>query len=121
MVRGAWCKSILIATDDFLNSFQMNNTVGKTLEYIDGGRPKCRLEECPFGNFITDAMADEMKVGIAVMNSGGIKGSFKKGLKIIFVCGHRPKTLELLALLLLFFSICLISSLKGIYASNDFK
>ena len=62
-----------------MNSFQMNNTVGNTLEYIDGSRPKCRLEECQFGNFIADAMAEEMKVGIAVMNSGGIKGSFNKG------------------------------------------
>ena len=33
--------------------------------------------------------------------------------KIIFVCGHRPKTKELHELLLLFFSIGLISSLKG--------
>ena len=57
----------------------MNNTVGITLAFVDGGRPKCRLEECQFGNFITDAMAEEMKVDIAVINSGGIKGSFDQG------------------------------------------
>ena len=57
----------------------MHNTVGVSLAFVDGGRPKCRLEECPFGNFITDAMAEEMKVDIAVINSGGIKGSFEKG------------------------------------------
>ena len=37
-----------------------------------------------------------------------------RAFKVIFVCGHRPKTKELLELLLLFFSICLPSSLKGI-------
>ena len=34
--------------------------------------------------------------------------------KTLFVCGHRRKTKELLDLLFLFFSICLISSLKEI-------
>ena len=38
--------------------------------------------------------------------------------KWIFVCGHRPKTKKLLELLLLFFSICFISSLKGIKAKK---
>ena len=43
----------------------------------------------------------------------------KKNLRLIssnynFVCGRWPKTLELLELLFLFFSICLISSLKEI-------
>lgn len=46
------------------------------MAYIDGGRPKCRLEECSFGNFATDAMASEMKVDIAILNSGGIKDGF---------------------------------------------
>lgn len=57
----------------------MTNVVGYTSSYIDGGRPLCRLEECSFGNFMTDAMAAEMKVDIAVGNSGSIKGSFGKG------------------------------------------
>ena len=34
-------------------------------------------------------------------------------LQCLFVCGHRPKTKELV-LELLFFSICLLSSLKGV-------
>ena len=50
--------------------------VGSTVVYIDGGRPKCRLEECSFGNFATDAMASEMGVDIAIFNSGGIKDGF---------------------------------------------
>ena len=41
-----------------------------------GGRPKCRIEECSFGNFVTDAMAAEMGVEMALINSGAIKGSF---------------------------------------------
>ena len=53
--------------------------MGSTKAYIDGGRPKCRLEECSFGNFATDAMASEMGVDIALLNSGGIKGSFEHG------------------------------------------
>jgi len=59
----------------------MTNFVGFTEAFIDGGRPLCRLEECSFGNFMTDAMASEMKVDIAVANSGSIKGSFQKGNK----------------------------------------
>ena len=50
--------------------------MGSTEAFIDGGRPKCRLEECSFGNFATDAMASEMGVNIAILNSGAIKGSF---------------------------------------------
>ena len=50
--------------------------VGATDSYIDGGRPKCRIEECSFGNFVTDAMAAEMGVEMALINSGAIKGSF---------------------------------------------
>jgi len=55
---------------------KMDTVVGSTVAYIDGGRPKCRLEECSFGNFATDAMASEMKVDIAILNSGGIKDGF---------------------------------------------
>lgn len=55
---------------------KMDTVVGSTVAYIDGGRPKCRLEECSFGNFVTDAMAAEMKVEMALINSGAIKGSF---------------------------------------------
>jgi len=60
---------------------QMTNFVGFTEAFMDGGRPLCRLEECSFGNFMTDAMAAEMKVDIAVANAGCIKGSFQKGYK----------------------------------------
>ena len=36
------------------------------------------MEECSFGNFVTDAMAAEMGVKIALINSGAIKGSFNE-------------------------------------------
>eukprot|EP00095_Tigriopus_kingsejongensis_P006521 maker-scaffold172_size289735-snap-gene-1.31 protein:Tk06521 transcript:maker-scaffold172_size289735-snap-gene-1.31-mRNA-1 annotation:"hypothetical protein DAPPUDRAFT_42388" len=58
---------------------KMDTIVGATDVLIDGGRPKCRLEECSFGNFVTDAMASEMGVEMALINSGGIKGSFQTG------------------------------------------
>ena len=46
---------------------------------------------------------------------------FKSMALQIFVCGHLSKTQELLELLLLllFFSICLISSLKEIAGKNS--
>ena len=62
----------------------MNNVVGSSSVALDGGRPKCRLEECAFGNFVTDAMAAEMDVKIALINSGAIKGSFRAGFNFFF-------------------------------------
>ena len=58
---------------------KMDTKVGHTDTFLDGGRPQIRLEECPFGNFLADAMAKEMKVHIAFVNSGSIKGSFTQG------------------------------------------
>ncbi len=60
-------------------SAKMEKVVGTSSEFIDGGRPLCRLEECPFGDLVTDAMAEEMEVDIAIINSGAIKGSFPEG------------------------------------------
>ena len=57
----------------------MSKSVGVASVFIDGGRPRCRLEECPFGDLVTDAMASEMGVPMAVINSGAIKESFQKG------------------------------------------
>ena len=64
---------------------KMEVVVGNADVFLDGGRPKCRLEECSFGNLITDAMAEEMGVGIAIINSGSIKGSFQKGKQIMCI------------------------------------
>ena len=58
---------------------KMNVAIGRAVSYIDGGRPGCRLYECAFGDLATDAMAAEMNVGMAILNSGGIKGSFNAG------------------------------------------
>ena len=58
---------------------KMDTKIGHTNTFLDGGRPQVRLRECPFGNFLADAMAQEMKVNIAFVNSGSIKGSFAKG------------------------------------------
>ena len=58
---------------------KMDTKVGLSDTFLDGERPKVRLEECSFGSFLADAMAREMKVEIAFVNSGSIKGSFEKG------------------------------------------
>lgn len=58
---------------------KMSVEVGEAVAFIDGGRPLCRLEECSFGDLLTDAMAEEMGVEMAFVNSGAIKGSFKAG------------------------------------------
>ncbi|CAL8073312.1 unnamed protein product [Orchesella dallaii] len=60
-------------------------SVGKTRVFLNGKSEVCRLKECNLGNFITDAMvfmnlkfADDLywsDVTMAIMNSGGIRGS----------------------------------------------
>ena len=62
---------------------KMDTKVGYTQTFLDGERPKVRLEECSFGSFLADAMAHEMKVKIAFVNSGSIKGSFYQGTFLI--------------------------------------
>ena len=73
----------------------MSVAVGESLSYIDGGRPGCRLHECAFGDFSTDAMAAEMEVDMAIMNSGTIKGSFNKGKKLISLNKSSIETAEI--------------------------
>jgi len=58
---------------------KMEVPVGVSAEFIDGGRPGCRLRECAFGSLITDAMAERMEADVALINSGAIKGSFEEG------------------------------------------
>lgn len=58
---------------------KMGVEVGEALDFINGGRPLCRWEECAVGDLVTDAMAKEMEVDIALINSGAIKDSFLKG------------------------------------------
>lgn len=49
---------------------------------INGDRSVCRVEECPMGNLIADAMLDRVKdqgVQIAIQNGGGIRASIDAG------------------------------------------
>ena len=62
---------------------KMDTKLGESQSYLDGERPKIRLEECAFGSFLADAMAREMKVDIAFVNSGSIKGSFNEGMFLL--------------------------------------
>ena len=67
---------------DFYRSEVMNKMdkkLGNSRAALDGERSTCRVEECSFGNFLADAMADEMGVKIAFVNSGSIRSSFYEG------------------------------------------
>ena len=67
---------------------KMGVEVGEALSFINGGRPLCRWEECAFGDLVTDAMAKEMHVKIAMINSGAIKNSFEQGTYVRSHAGH---------------------------------
>jgi 5'-nucleotidase len=56
--------------------------VAATSASIEGDRSVCRVEECPMGNLVADAMLDRVKdqgVEIAYANSGGIRASIDEG------------------------------------------
>jgi 5'-nucleotidase len=59
-----------------------NEVVAEAAGFIEGDRSVCRVEECPMGNLIADAMLDRVKdqgVEIAFMNSGGVRSSIDAG------------------------------------------
>lgn len=56
--------------------------VARTAGSIEGDRAVCRIEECPMGNLVADAMLDRVKdqgVTIAIQNSGGLRASIDTG------------------------------------------
>jgi len=56
--------------------------VAQSAGVIEGNREVCRVEECPMGNLIADAMLDRVReqgIDIAIMNSGGIRASIDEG------------------------------------------
>lgn len=51
-------------------------------DVINGDRAVCRVEECPMGNLVADAMLDRVKdqgVQIAIQNGGGLRASIDAG------------------------------------------
>ena len=59
-----------------------NEVVAEAAGPIEGDRSVCRVEECPMGNLIADAMLDRVKdqgIQIAYANSGGIRASIDAG------------------------------------------
>ncbi len=49
---------------------------------IEGDRAICRVEECPMGNLVADAMLERVKdqgIQVAFANSGGIRASIDAG------------------------------------------
>ncbi len=56
--------------------------VASSAEAIEGNREVCRVQECPMGNLIADAMlarVADQGVTIAIANSGGIRASIDAG------------------------------------------
>lgn len=56
--------------------------VGASAELIDGARESCRLNECPMGNLVADAMLSASAgqgVTIAITNGGGLRASIDAG------------------------------------------
>ncbi|UWQ30823.1 bifunctional UDP-sugar hydrolase/5'-nucleotidase [Leisingera sp. M523] len=59
-----------------------NKVVAETAEPVEGSRDVCRVQECPMGNLVADAMLDHVRdqgVTIAIANSGGIRASLDAG------------------------------------------
>ncbi|CAC5363132.1 NT5E [Mytilus coruscus] len=77
-------------TNDFGKGLRarMNNVIGRTLVFLNGGRFVCRLQECNLGNLIADGMVhqnllhadsvDGAKVFISIVNSGAIRSSIER-------------------------------------------
>ncbi|MBT8458108.1 MAG: multifunctional 2',3'-cyclic-nucleotide 2'-phosphodiesterase/5'-nucleotidase/3'-nucleotidase [Boseongicola sp.] len=59
-----------------------NTVVASAAAPIEGDRSVCRVEECPMGNLVADAMLERVKdqgIQIAFANSGGIRASIDGG------------------------------------------
>ncbi len=59
-----------------------SKVVAEAASPIEGSREVCRIEECPMGNLIADAMLARVKdqgIDIALANSGGIRASIDGG------------------------------------------
>ncbi len=59
-----------------------NKVVAEAAAPIEGDRSVCRVEECPMGNLVADAMLARVKdqgIQIAFANSGGIRASIDGG------------------------------------------
>lgn len=59
-----------------------NAVVASAAAPIEGDRSVCRVEECPMGNLVADAMLERVKdqgIQIAFANSGGIRSSIDGG------------------------------------------
>lgn len=59
-----------------------NKVIGSVGGSIEGDRSVCRVQECPMGNLVADAMLERVKdqgIDIAIANSGGIRASIDAG------------------------------------------
>jgi 5'-nucleotidase len=59
-----------------------NEVVAEAAEPIEGDRSVCRVQECPMGNLVADAMlarVEDQGIDVAIANSGGIRASIDGG------------------------------------------
>ncbi|MEP5151645.1 5'-nucleotidase C-terminal domain-containing protein, partial [Planktotalea sp.] len=59
-----------------------NKVVASAAEAIEGDRSICRVQECPMGNLVADAMlarVADQGIQIAIANSGGLRASIDAG------------------------------------------
>ena len=60
----------------------MSEVVGEAADFIEGDRSVCRVQECPMGNLVTDAMLDRVGgqgITLAIQNGGGLRASIDGG------------------------------------------
>ncbi len=70
--------AIVAAYDQRLGD-QYKEVIGRADTFLDGERERIRYEETTLGNFVTDIMASYTGAGIALINSGALRASIKKG------------------------------------------
>jgi len=58
---------------------QFKTVIGRSAVYLDGEREHVRYRETPLGNFIADIMRAHTGTQVALINSGGLRASIRKG------------------------------------------
>lgn len=70
---------IVADLDEEVVALREQATGASTDVVLVGNRNVCRIEECPLGNLIADAMRAHTGAQIAIMNSGGIRADIDAG------------------------------------------
>ncbi|MCU0498060.1 MAG: 5'-nucleotidase C-terminal domain-containing protein [Anaerolineae bacterium] len=71
--------AVVADLDEEVVALREQPTGASTDVVLVGNRNVCRIEECPLGNLIADAMRAHTGAQIAIMNSGGIRADVDAG------------------------------------------